>query len=755
MNRGHPSYNLKTAKYLIGAFPATLQSHETRRPRPSAGVWLRATHPLDCSWLIMATSTQQKTPLLEGQNVEKKDDGTGRVKTGRDDLSIFPLPQEDELVHTSELTQASLNASSQVNGQCDANSADETLLTPDITASHLCEVHRQGASFFCEDCNKLVCSACVRENHRDHSCEEASSLLPDHIAELQELLEPARDLVSQAEIALRQLEQDDKAIESNRELCTENIREVFNGLRAALDEREKLLLDTIHRYIDAKLHLVRKQRGKLSEGQEEVKAAIESIERLEQRKSDVLVLQEEQLLMDKLDFQQECILGAKNETQLSMYSSTYIGFREDNVKSTAKAFDRVIALCELFPDADSGYYCSRDIIIEQENPYMEVSHKGYACSSRVRFQPSFRTYTRRKSVSARPSPFRKISASGIPAQQPSHSFRRQSVSSVASFVSSYSSDSEESSEGDEPPPLPPIRFGSLIAPSPVIKPVRVYDRLSRSKAESVFPCGVGVIMNDTLVISDVKNNCLRLLASNGKFIDTIGGEGKGSGEFEDPCGIAIDRKQQILVAQKENPRVQRFTPSGKCIRKIAQRSIKGNMMGEPWAIAISPGDGSIYVSDWDKGCIHVFQASGKFLHSLGLDRDSDLGNALRHPAGLTFNLQGLLLVVDRGNHCVWMLKEDGAIQGKFGGKGHRPGDLYFPYGIAVDPYTGSLIVTESGNNRISIFSSTGEFLRSFGQKGAEVGMFDHPRHVCVNSRNELIVADEVNQRLQVFALTSE
>lgn len=706
------------------------------------------THPLDCNWPIMDTSTRKEARLLAGQkeNAEEEGgDGTGRFKSP-DDLSIPPPPRdEDEREHRPGQTQAGLlNPSSQANGHYEANSADEA---SDVVALHLCDEHQQGASFFCEDCNKLVCSACARESHHEHSCKEASSLLPDHIAELQELLEPARDLVSQAEVALRQLEQDSKAIESNRELCTENIREVFNGLRAALDERENLLLETIGRYTETKLLLVRQQRSRLSEGQKKAKAAVKSVERLVERKSDVLVLQEEQLIMDELDFQHECILSARSEMHLSMYSSTYIGFREDNVKSTARAFERVVALCELFPDADSGYYCSRDIIVEQENPYMEVSRKEHTGNSRVRFRPSFRACVRRKN-SAGQSPFRRTSASSIPEQQ---AFRRPSVSSL----SSYSSDSEESSEGDQPPPLPPIRFGSLITPSPVIEPLRVYDRLSRSRAESIFPCGVGVIMNDTLVISDVRNNCLRLLASNGKFIDTIGGEGKGSGEFEDPCGIAIDRKHQILVAQKENPRIQRFTPSGKCVRKIAQRSIKGNMMGEPWAIAISPGDGSVYVSDWDKSCIHVFQASGKFLHSLGLDNDSDLGNVLHLPAGLTFDPQGLLLVVDRGNHCVWMLKEDGSIQGKFGGKGHRPGDLYYPYGIAVDPYTGSVIVSESGNNRVSIFSSTGEFLRSFGQKGAEPGMFDHPRHICVNSRNELIVADEANQRLQVFALTTE
>ena len=740
--------------------------------RRARGTIIRGVHCMLAASLDMATATRPRAPSPEGRNGSSCEEAVcSRCREPARDLvplscahvqctecrartrngECLLCDQAGKRASVSHTDHGGLAAGppTTCNGQSSTSRAEETLPTSDDAA--LCEEHSLGLTLFCEDCNKLLCTICARESHNGHSYEEAAALLPDHIAALRELLEPARDLLSRAESAVRRLSQDDESIESNRQLCTDNIRETFNGLRAALDEREKLLLSTIDRYIETKLAIVRKQRSKLTEGLAQVQEAIESIGRLAERSSDVLVLHDEQLIMDELDFQQERILDMQIEMQVAMYSSTYVGFRDENVKLTTKSFDKVIALCEFFPDADSGYYCSRDIIIEGENPYSSVSNRGSA--SRVRFRPSFRAYTRRHSTVGRSFRRHNLSNTSIPEGQsvPSEYFRRPSL---ASTVSSFSSDSEDSSDECEQPPMPPIRFGSLITPSPVVEPRKVFDRLSHSRTETVFPCGVSVIMNDTLVFSDARNNCLRLLASNGKFIDTIGREGKGAGEFEDPCGIAVDGKQHILVVQKENPRVQRFTSAGKCVRRITQRSIKGNMMGEPWAVAVAPGDGSIYISDWDKGCIHVFQASGRFLHSLGLDKDSDLGQSLGLPAGLTFDPQGHLLVVDRCNHCVWVLEGDGSIHSKFGGKGHGPGDLYFPYGIAVEPLSCSVIVTETGNNRISVFSSTGEFLRSFGRRGAEPGMFDHPRHVCVNSRGELIVADEMNQRLQVFPLTA-
>jgi len=31
-----------------------------------------------------------------------------------------------------------------------------------------------------------------------------------------------------------------------------------------------------------------------------------------------------------------------------------------------------------------------------------------------------------------------------------------------------------------------------------------------------------------------------------------------------------------------------------------------------------------------------------------------------------------------------------------------------------------------------------------------VNYSNHPRHICINSKGEIVVADELNQRLQVF-----
>ena len=63
---------------------------------------------------------------------------------------------------------------------------------------------------------------------------------------------------------------------------------------------------------------------------------------------------------------------------------------------------------------------------------------------------------------------------------------------------------------------------------------------------------------------------------------------------------------------------------------------------------------------------------------------------------------------------------------------------------------GYIYVAESGNHRISVFNLNGKFVRCFGKMGSEAGMFHYPRHLCVDSLGRLVVADEHNQRLQIF-----
>ncbi len=329
------------------------------------------------------------------------------------------------------------------------------------------------------------------------------------------------------------------------------------------------------------------------------------------------------------------------------------------------------------------------------------------------------------------------------------------------------------SQGNFPPPIPPnhphrehpvpippkrsnsvpshviCRYLSHTFEPEIIEPLMILESRELSGAFSndiVYPNGVCYSSaHKSLIITDVNNHCIRFIDYDGKFVDKIGNIGRSGGQFKEPSAVTIDAKNFILICERDNQRVQKFTPAGKYVTKFGQKTLVGSQLNDPLGIAVSQ-KGDIAVSDWDKCQILFFNHNGKLVKSFGKDKNQTF---LKFPAGITFNSNGNLLVVDRGNHCVWELNENGTIVNKIGCHGYSAGQLNYPYGITIGA-DHSIIVTESGNSRISIFSPTGKFIHSFGALGSKPGMFDHPRHVCVNGKRDIIVADEMNKRIQIF-----
>src|SRR5687767_5292406 len=87
---------------------------------------------------------------------------------------------------------------------------------------------------------------------------------------------------------------------------------------------------------------------------------------------------------------------------------------------------------------------------------------------------------------------------------------------------------------------------------------------------------------------------------------------------------------------------------------------------------------------------------------------------------------------------------------KFASFGKENGQLNSPGGIAVF-HDGRIVIADSVNNRIQIFSPNGEFLSTFGSAGNKHGEFYGPEGVAIDNEERIIVSDLCNYRLQVFS----
>lgn len=85
----------------------------------------------------------------------------------------------------------------------------------------------------------------------------------------------------------------------------------------------------------------------------------------------------------------------------------------------------------------------------------------------------------------------------------------------------------------------------------------------------------------------------------------------------------------------------------------------------------------------------------------------------------------------------------------WGSNGTGPGAFDEPVGVALG-LDGSVIVADQGNDRIQVFDRDGAFLRQWGESGVAAGELLGANGVAVDSDGDVYVADTLNNRVQEF-----
>jgi DNA-binding beta-propeller fold protein YncE len=181
-----------------------------------------------------------------------------------------------------------------------------------------------------------------------------------------------------------------------------------------------------------------------------------------------------------------------------------------------------------------------------------------------------------------------------------------------------------------------------------------------------------------------------------------GGKGAGRGQFDSPTGIAVDGSGNVLVADTNNARIEKFSATGALLGIFGT---KGTGTGQ-----------------------------------------------VRSPNGIAVDRMGNVYVADGSNHRVQKLAADGTFVAEW--KGPEPG-FYGPRRVAIGPDE-SIYVVDQGHDRIAKLTPNGDVLLTWGSKGNGDGQFNDPTSVAVDpATNKVYVADPINKRIQVFDSTGK
>ena len=279
-----------------------------------------------------------------------------------------------------------------------------------------------------------------------------------------------------------------------------------------------------------------------------------------------------------------------------------------------------------------------------------------------------------------------------------------------------------------------------------VKPFHVEPILSFGKegsGDGMFkhPRGLAVGDRDEILVADFDNHRIQVLDSDGTFMKSFGRKGQNLGEFSGPHGIAINKDRNIFVAELNNHRVQILSWEGRHLGSFGGEGSLDSQLSHPWGLSLD-STGNVIVADTGNKMIKIFTPNGKFVMKIG-------GKGIFSSPFHCIRSGEYYIVSDHTEHCVNVFNKEGHFQYKFGKKGGGDGEFSFPCYLSLTQ-SNHLLVCEWGNHRVQVFELNGKFIGKFGTKGSKLGELNNPVSVANLSNGKIVVSDKENNRIQIF-----
>ncbi len=320
------------------------------------------------------------------------------------------------------------------------------------------------------------------------------------------------------------------------------------------------------------------------------------------------------------------------------------------------------------------------------------------------------------------------------------------------------------------------------------------DTLSAPRA--VYPLADGVLV--------AHGNRVIKFDLNGLPLFTLGktdnSSGSGNNEFNQARGIAVDGGGNILVADYENHRIQKFTASGTFVGAFGGYAAGASL--NPWDFDAGDiyhpvdinvdGDGNLWVlsQGWNNGVVQKFTTTGTYLS--GFDGGSDgTAGVFSSPEDLTLSVDGHLWISEATGNRIREYQAGGAwvqtianvtIDGQaatfsdpsgivVSGNTAWVADYYNsrvlavnltdksaqaftgfsnPWGLAQDS-GGDLWIADYNGNRVVQMAPSGLIKRAFSETAAQGTTLSSPNGVTADGMGGLWVSDPGNNRLLRFS----
>jgi len=229
------------------------------------------------------------------------------------------------------------------------------------------------------------------------------------------------------------------------------------------------------------------------------------------------------------------------------------------------------------------------------------------------------------------------------------------------------------------------------------QPVLCFDKSGkflRSFGDDYIAMGHGLKVDagGNIWVTCTERHMVYKFNDHGKLLLALGqvdkpGEGTDPPQFDQPTDVAVGPQGEIYVADGYgNSRMVKFSPEGKFLATWGKAGEKPGEFHAPHQVEVD-ADGNVIVADRDNDRLQLFDADGKLLKV----------TAVTKPFGVALDRQGLLFVCSGDQ--IHQLDKSGTVVKTWGKEGTGPLEFNIGHQMAADAQ-GNLYVAEVGGIRL-------------------------------------------------------
>lgn len=550
-----------------------------------------------------------------------------------------------------------------------------------------CVQHEKECTVYCETCQREICHECIIRSHREHQYNLTTDSARQHKASTREQLLMVDTVPSELDAAISKLERLVKNFTEEGKAVKSKLETRFKDLEMALAKRHKALGQDASSMVDGKIRLLEDQRKELIHIKKKVTSCKDFVNQM---------------------------LDTEHDSEFFVLKKQMC----DRIAEVSKEFSAT----ELTPIEEP----SIQLLFDNNRMKKELKHAG--CVS-----DGSQLYVGYSSL-----------ANGVPSSTVTSHFL---ASEVVSFFISLSTSffKMRSSPADQITAEIQCLRDNTLCPATVKINSNGFAKVQFSfneRGRYVFMVKVA-----GQHISGSPHPFFVLPSTSTQFHSPV----RSISKLTTPKGLAVNRKNQIIVSQEDLHNVTLF---GKRCRKVLSFGSYGSgeaQFSSPNGVSVD-NHNCIYVSDSKNNRVQKFDSEGNFIKEYFGEKNTK--GVLSQPTGIQITSEGEVYVVDRGNARIVVLSTDLAYKRTFGSAGKEKGQFEDPWGVTTDA-NGLVYVTDMKLHTIQIFDPMGEYRGQIGTQGTQKSRLNRPSGIAIDQFGKIFVCEFGNHRVSIFHVSSE